>query len=289
MLAALSGRTALITGGGRGFGATLAKAYAHAGANLFLASRSVGELETIARSLRSMAQPSQRIETFQVDLSCPENASALISARGLSIDILINNAAQQGPIGPLWTQDLGAWRDVLAVDFLAPVALMQVALPQMVKNGWGRIINISGGGATGPRPNFSAYAAAKTALVRVTETLAAEMVGTGVTVNAVAPGVMNTSLLAETRRAGASLAGADEVATAERVACVSGTPGEEAAELCIFLSSDAARSITGRLIAAQWDPWRNFVGLAPAIAAGDVYTLRRVLPQDRGLNWEGQK
>jgi 3-oxoacyl-[acyl-carrier protein] reductase len=284
----LTGRTVLVTGANGGFGETLARDFLSAGANLLLLGRNAAALEALAQQLRDSAQPEQRIEIVVADLAEPhQGAQALIESRSV-VDILVNNAALQGPIGPLWSSDIVAWQLTLAVDLLAPVALMQALIPGMVARHWGRIVNISGGGATSARANFAAYAAAKTALVRVTETAAAELAGTGVTVNAIAPGVMNTSLLAAIRRAGATGAGAKESKVADEAATQVGPPGVEAAQLCVFLASENAAGVSGRLIAAQWDPWRDLEEHSPALQQSDIYTLRRILPKDRGQQWRGQ-
>src|SRR4029453_7422632 len=99
--------------------------------------------------------------------------------------VLVNNAGIQGPIGPLESVDFTAWRAVFDVNVFAAARLCQLLIPAMKQKGWGKIVNLSGGGAAGSRPDFSAYAAAKTALVRLTETLADELKGTGIDVNSV--------------------------------------------------------------------------------------------------------
>ena len=118
------------------------------------------------------------------DLSDPLVAERIIGEtvdRLGRVDVLVNNAAITGPIGPLEACDWHEWTHALATDLLAPVALMRAAVPVMRLQGRGKIINLSGGGATGPRAHFTAYAAAKSALVRVTETLAEEVADTGIT------------------------------------------------------------------------------------------------------------
>ena len=282
----LNGHTALVTGANGGFGRTLARGFLDAGADLVLQGRNAGALQALAQQLREAAGHGRRIDVLVADLAEP--ARAVQALGDTAADILVNNAAVQGPIGPLWTSEIAAWQAMLAVDLLAPVALMQALIPRMISRRWGRIINISGGGATSARANFSAYAAAKTALVRVTETAALELAGTGVTVNAIAPGVMNTSLLDAIRRAGATAAGAKETKVADEAAAQRGPTGAEAAQLCLFLASEKAAGVTGRLIAAQWDPWRDLEEHSATLQQSDIYTLRRILPKDRGQQWRGQ-
>jgi 3-oxoacyl-[acyl-carrier protein] reductase len=281
----LEGRRTVVTGASRGLGRTIATAFVKAGADVLLVATSAEELETTYAEIRPSASSRQRVETCVFDLSNPQTAPSILVNHWFSPDILVNNAGIQGPIGPLWTNDLADWQDVLQLALLSPVALMQAVIPGMVSRRWGRIINVSGGGAATPRPNFSAYAAAKSALVRVTETVALELADSGVTVNAIAPGAMNTHMTMEIRNAGADRAGAREVIAAEELAKRSGTPGVRAAELCVFLASDKSNAVTGKLIAALWDPWPAFAEIADDLRQSDVFTLRRIVPGDRGFSW----
>jgi 3-oxoacyl-[acyl-carrier protein] reductase len=202
-----------------------------------------------------------------------------------TIDILINNAGVQGPIGPFESIDFNAWRDVFETNFFAPARLTQLVIPAMRAAGkGGKIINISGGGATGPRPDFSAYAASKTALVRLTETLAEELRPYAIDVNAVAPGAMNTRMLEEVLNAGRDAAPREYDAALKRAAD-GGVPPAKAADAVVFLASPASDGITGRLISAVWDDWANLPSHKDELAKSDVYMLRRIVPKDRGLNW----
>jgi 3-oxoacyl-[acyl-carrier protein] reductase len=200
------------------------------------------------------------------------------------IDILVNNAAVQGPIGPLDSVDFSAWCEVFQTNLFAPAFLAAEFAKRMRPVGGGKIISISGGGATGPRPDFSAYAASKTALVRLTETLAEELKPYAIDVNAVAPGAMNTRMLEEVLSAGRDAAPREYDAAVKR-ANEGGVPPAKAAELVVFLASPASDGITGRLISAVWDDWANLPAHKDELAKSDVYTLRRVVPKDRGLDF----
>jgi 3-oxoacyl-[acyl-carrier protein] reductase len=155
----------------------------------------------------------------------------------------------------------------------------------MIESGGGAIINISGGGASGPRPNFSAYATAKSGLVRFSETLAQELQPYNVSVNCVAPGAMNTPMLDEIIRSGAELSGAGEYQQASRIRREGGGSPDNVARLCLFLASAEARGITGKLISAAWDPWPALLQHSADLSGSDIYTLRRIVPRDRGLAW----
>jgi NAD(P)-dependent dehydrogenase (short-subunit alcohol dehydrogenase family) len=145
----------------------------------------------------------------------------------------------------------------------------------MIARRQGKIINFSGGGATGPRPNFSAYSASKAAVVRLTETLAEELRPFNVQVNAVAPGAINTGMLEEVLAAGE--AAGVELAAAQSRKTQGGTPIELAARLVVFLASGASGSLTGKLISAPHDNWQNWGTEDLARLDGSPwYTLRRM-------------
>jgi 3-oxoacyl-[acyl-carrier protein] reductase len=284
----LLGKRALVTGASRGLGRAIARAMWAAGASLALVARSVESLGQVREELLTTARPGQTVTAIGADLAKPEAPTAIVGelrAAWPSLDILVNNAAIVGPIGPTWECDWADWQRTMHVDLLAPVALCRAVVPWMIGQGGGTIINLSGGGATGSRPNFSAYAAAKTALVRFSEVLADELQPFGVRVNCVAPGAMNTAMATAVLRAGPQQAGATEYDRARDLANAGGASPERAADLCIFLASDQAAGLTGRLISAVWDPWEELPSRLGELAGSDIYTLRRIVPSDRGKAW----
>jgi 3-oxoacyl-[acyl-carrier protein] reductase len=202
------------------------------------------------------------------------------------VHALINNAAVQGPIGPLEENDWAEWTRAVQVNLLAPAALCRLVVPWMKETGGGAIVNLSGGGATGPRPNFSAYATAKAGLVRFSETLAAETEPQGIRVNCVAPGGLATDMQEEILSAGRGRAGQREYEGAQRNLKEGAARLENAAALVAHLASPDSVPITGRLLSAVWDPWRQLCRRAGELVSSDVYTLRRIVPSDRGLDWE---
>jgi 3-oxoacyl-[acyl-carrier protein] reductase len=198
---------------------------------------------------------------------------------------LVNNAAVLGPTGLLEDTDWAAWRKTIETNLFGTALLCRAVLPIFRRNGKGKILNLSGGGAADPRPRFTAYAASKAAVVRLTETLAEETRGAGIDVNAIAPGALNTRLLDEVLAAGPERVGRDAYDRAVRQKQEGGAPLHRAAELCTFLLSDASDGITGKLISAVWDPWETFAEKIDRLNRTDVYTLRRIVPKDRGLDW----
>ena len=280
-------KTVVVTGASRGLGLAIARGFWEAGADLFLVARSAHRLEEIAAQLRAQRQD-QRAGFFADDLAdpgAPHRIFAELARFGSRLDVLVNNAASLGPIGPISENDTGEWQRTLQVNLISPAALCREAVRWMKQQRDGVILNISGGGATSPRPNFSAYAAAKAGLVRLSETIAAEVSGEGIRVNCIAPGAMNTEMHEAVLRAGPEASGGQEYRKAVEQAKDGGMQMEVPAALAVYLASAACSSVTGRLISAAWDPWRNLHVHTSELANSDIYTLRRVVPQDRGLQW----
>jgi 3-oxoacyl-[acyl-carrier protein] reductase len=150
----------------------------------------------------------------------------------------------------------------------------------MIRQRRGKIINLSGGGATSPLPNFSAYAASKAAIVRLNETLAEEVKGFNIQVNAIAPGAVNTRLVDEILAAGPA-AGEEMLARTRRQKETGGVPPEQAAALAVFLASEESDGLSGRLISAVWDDWQSMNSHIDQIMASELYTLRRVTEDTR--------
>jgi 3-oxoacyl-[acyl-carrier protein] reductase len=200
------------------------------------------------------------------------------------LDVLVNNAATQGPIGPLLENDFLAWQRTVQVNLLAPVAFCQALIPLMKKMRGASIINLSGGGATGPRANFSAYATAKAGLVRFSETSAEELIPDGIRVNCIAPGAMKTDMLGEVLAKG-DAAGARERKLANKVFEEGGASMNRVADLALFIASDLSKGITGKLVSAMWDNWEHWPEHLQELSGSDAYTLRRIAGRDRGFTW----
>ncbi|HWQ52077.1 MAG TPA: SDR family oxidoreductase [Bryobacteraceae bacterium] len=280
---ALEGAFAVVTGAGRGLGKEIARALVAGGATVLLAGRSAERMARVCSELGG------RTAYAAVDLECADAAERLMArARELSprLDVLVNNAAIQGPIGALWENATGEWQRTIRVNLMAPVELCRLAVPWMAEGGGGSIVNLAGGGATSARPRFSAYATAKAGLVRFTETLAHEAAAMNVRVNCVSPGAMSTDMLREILAAGAEQAGERECEAAAAGVERGEATVRRAAELVALLASPAAAGITGRLISAVWDAWAALPERAAELAESDIYTLRRILPEDRGKRWE---
>lgn len=271
----LSGRQALITGGGRGIGEAIAHCFAGQGARLALAARSGDELERVAASCRAAGA---ECSTHVVDVSIRDQVQHLVDAVG-PVDVLVNCAGVYGPIGPFPENDLDEWERGLRVNLMGTVYACRAVTPGMVERGRGSIINLSGGGATAPLPNFSLYAVSKAAVARLTDTLAAELTGTGVRVNAIAPGAIDTRLQDEVLAAGERAGALYNRMRLMRDTGQGATPPDLPAQLALFLASDASAGLTGKLISAPHDPWKSWdANRIQSLNQSSWYTIRRLDP-----------
>jgi len=275
----LAGRTALITGGGRGIGEAIGLAFAREGADLFLVSRTEAELRAVADRCRASGR---NCFIGVGDVSVRTDVARLVeeALRDLGhLDVLVNAAGVYGPIGPVTDIDLGEWARALSVNLLGTLYMCHDVIPSMQRQRSGSIINFSGGGATSPLPRFSAYGVSKAAVVRLTETVAEEVGGDNIRANAIAPGAIDTRLQNDVLKAGARAGDLYQRISALRDSGAGGTPVSVPAELAVFLASDASRGLTGRLISAPHDPWRDWDSAKiAALMKTPWYTLRRLDP-----------
>ena len=284
----LKDRPALITGANQGLGRAIARAFVEAGAPVLLTARDAARLEEVKRELQPLAAAGQGVHVRAADVSRPDDcAAAAEQARSLfgGVTVLVNNAGVYGPMGRLEEVDWNEWDEAIRVNLLGTALMCRAVLPLMRSRRSGKIVNLSGGGATQPLPRFSAYAASKAAVVRLTETLAEEVREDGIDVNAIAPGPLNTRLLDQVIGAGPDKVGREFHARAVKQRDEGGVPLEKGAALAVFLASARSDGITGRLLSAVWDDWQALAGRRDALQKGDVYTLRRIVPKDRGLDW----
>jgi len=251
-------KVAIITGAGRGIGEAISRSFAREGAALVAVSRTRTELDALAQRIIAAGG---RAEIVAGDLSKEEVAKQVIDvalAQYGQIDILVNAAGIYGPIGRVAEVDPEAWLKTVEVNLFGTFLCCRAALRHMITRRQGKIINFSGGGATSPLPCFGAYAASKTAVVRLTETLAEECRSFNIQVNAIAPGMVDTRLQDEVLAAGERSGELLEKVRRMREAGQGWVPVDVPASLALFLASSRSDGLTGKLIAAPHDGWESW-------------------------------
>ena len=216
-----------------------------------------------------------------------ESAASTVAATWSHLDGLICCAGIQGEIGPAITADPAKWSATVRANLdgtYYPFRAFHGLLARSPRRA--KVIAFSGGGATKPRVNFSAYGVAKTGVVRLIETLAEELRDRPIDLNSIAPGAINTRLTDEVLALGPTVAGAAEYAAAVKQKASGGASLDKALGLVTWLLSPASDGISGRLLAAPWDPWSTLDRHAQNLAKSDIYTLRRIVPEERGTRFD---
>ena len=262
--------------------------FAAEGAALMLCARNPAELEA-QRGRLAAAYPNVRIVAQHADVSKQTDVDALFAAAADAfgrIDIVVNNAGVYGPMGTIETIDWDEWVQAIAINLNGLVYCCRKAVEAFKPQRYGKIINLSGGGATNPLPGISAYAASKAAVVRFTETLALEVKEFGIDVNAVAPGALATRLTDQLIAAGPERVGASLHERMSKLQKEGGTPLSVGASLCAYLASAESDGVTGRLIAAQWDPWPFADEIKAKIDKSDIYTCAGSCRRTAARAWD---
>lgn len=284
----LLGKTAIVTGASQGLGKAICEAYVRAGANVVLCARDEALLASNAIELRTGCVDGNKVEYCKADVSSEDDVATLVKfalEKFGKVDILVNNAGVYGPKGLIEDVDWREWTRAIEINLYGPILMIRALMKHFRAANYGKIINLSGGGATAPLPRLNSYAASKAAVVRLTETIAHECAGTGIDVNAIAPGALNTRLLEEVLAAGPEAVGQQFYERSIKQKEEGGASMERATDLCVYLGSPQSDGISGRLISALWDPWAELRQYKEELAKSEIYTLRRIIPADRGLNW----
>ena len=308
----LANHNTLITGGSQGLGKAIAEHFLREGANVVLCARSERELSATRAELAGKF-PAQRVLAKTCDVANESQVNELVAfaLRELgSLEALVLNAGIYGPMGPTESVLLEEWRRALDINLFGVLLPSRAVIPHFKDSLRGsrgdeaqtknppadqseparvvahkKIIVLSGGGATNPLPNISAYAASKAAVVRLMETLAEELRAFHVDVNAIAPGALATRLVDEVLTAGPEKVGAAFFEKNKTWKEKGAVPLDLGASLAVYLASAESDGITGKLLSAQWDPWQNLQQHRDELANSDIYCLRRIVPGDRGKTW----
>ena len=280
-------KNVIITGGTVGFGKALAEKFLSEGANVSICSRNEQQLFDTQSELLSKF-PNQIILVKKCDVSIEKDVKEFI-AYSLdtfkTIHVLILNAGVYGPMGPIETVSLDEWRKSIDINLFGVLLPCRELIPHFKQNKYGKIIVLSGGGATNPMPNLSSYATAKAAVVRLVETLSKELLSYNVDINAIAPGAMSTRMIQQVIDAGPEIVGDEFFKKNQNWKQNGATSMALGTNLAVYLSSDDSNGVTGKLISAQWDDWKNFGNHLDDLQNSDIYTIRRIVLEDRNKKW----
>lgn len=266
----------VITGGSGGIGRAIASRFARAGAHVILLARNKQRLIAAQKEISKFGT----CEIYSLDVTKQKAVKSLIDKifkKYKRIDAVINTAGVLGPVGEFHTNKLDDWKSVVDTNLYGTANVCHAVLPYMVKRKQGSIVNFSGGGAVQPFANFSGYAASKAAVVRFTENLAKEYVRYGICINAVAPGAVNTKFLADMFKAGVKKAGKEYYEKMLQQKKSGGDSPDIAAELIFALCTGGLHNLTGKLLSAKWDPWKEITqSQTEKLNSSSDYTLRRI-------------
>jgi NAD(P)-dependent dehydrogenase (short-subunit alcohol dehydrogenase family) len=291
MTPVLAGRAAVIAGASEGLGLEIALTYVRAGASVLMCARTGETLERAEREVRAAVQANQHVLAVVADVSNAADVERVTTEavrQFPQVHALVNNAGVYGPLGPLESVDWNEWTRAVEINLYGSVLMTRALIPHFKQHRYGKIVQLSGGGATNPLPRITAYAASKAAVVRFAESIALELAPFGIDVNSIAPGALNTRMMDQLLDGGAEVVGEEFYRRMHKIAAEGGTPLARGAELAVFLASPQSDGITGRLLSAVWDSWRDLPARREALSRTDVYTLRRIVPGDRGLDWNNK-
>ena len=284
----LANKVAIITGASEGLGFEIAKKFILEGANITICSRNKKNLKLAEESLIKILYSNQRILAVPADVSKQSDVKKIINMtikKFGKCNILVNNAGIYGPKGKIENINWKDWKKTIEINLFGSILMCKNLIKYFKKKNYGKIIQLSGGGATNPLPNLSAYAASKAAIVRFMETLALEVRDFNIDINSIAPGALNTKMLDEVIKSGPNKVGSDFYKRALKQKKTGGTSLNYGTDLAVFLASSESDGISGRLISAVWDNWKKWPKHINKLSNSDVYTLRRIIGRDRGFSW----
>jgi NAD(P)-dependent dehydrogenase (short-subunit alcohol dehydrogenase family) len=267
----LQGQVAMVTGAGRGLGRATALALARAGARVGVVARSEAQLAETVRGVTEAGGQAWAVVADVSDAVAVERMAREVERALGPVDLLVNNAGTMGPLGPIWEADPGDWWHSLEVNLRGPYLCSRALLPGMLERRHGRIINVATSAATVAVAHMGAYVIAKTALIRFTENLAAELLNSGVSVFAISPGTVRTAMskyVLESEAGKKWLPWFRKLFDRGR-----DVPAEKAAQLVVQLASGRADALSGRFIDIS-DDLEKLLERLEEVKHDNLYTLR---------------
>ncbi len=276
----------LVTGGSMGLGFAAAKQCLERGAHVLICARHQSSIDEAVESLQR--EGFSQIAGCVADVtqeSQVQEALDLLESRFGPLHGVIHSAGIYGAIGSITEVDPEEWLEGVKINLFGSFLIARHSCLRWKKQKGGRLLLFSGGGAATPFPNYTSYACGKAAVVRFTETIAQEMAPYNIEINCLAPGFVITRLHQQTLQA-QEKAGSDFVEKTKKELGCGGVPIEMGASAAAFFVSDAAKGITGKFISAPYDSWKEFPQRVNELKDNDLFTLRRIIPKDRGLSWQ---
>tara|TARA_B100000886_G_scaffold340480_1_gene310347 strand:+ start:34207 stop:35061 length:855 start_codon:yes stop_codon:yes gene_type:complete len=271
----LHDKNIIISGASTGLGKYLTKYLSSLGSNLAIFSRKIEDSE-----VANQIDQSKSLIIKNVDISNYENVNSFFSEvkkKFRRIDGLINCAGVYGPMEKIEALDREEFIEAININLVGTLNVIKPCIPIFKSQGYGRIVQLSGGGATSPMPQIYGYAASKAAVVRLIESIALEDSLDDILINSVAPGALNTNMLKQVLNAGPDKVGQNFYEKALKQKDTGGASLEKAARCISYLVSPENKLITSKLISAVWDPWEQWAsGLKdPPSKNSPLFTLRR--------------
>jgi len=282
----LTNQNILITGGSMGIGYAAAEACLQANGRVAICARNQGDLDAALSKLKD--QGYENVIAIVADVTKQDQVETALNATESNfgaINAVIHAAGIYGPIGAITEVDPVEWLEAIKINLFGSFLVARQSCLRLQKNGGGRIALFSGGGAATPFPNYTGYACGKVGIVRLTETIAQEMAPYNIEVNCIAPGFVITRLHQQTLSAG-KLAGEKFLETTKAQIEKGGVPASVGGNAAAVLISAQAQGITGKFVAAPYDGWSDWIQHLDELKNTDIFTLRRILPKERGMDWQ---
>jgi NAD(P)-dependent dehydrogenase (short-subunit alcohol dehydrogenase family) len=275
-MTAAGGRVVLVTGGGRGIGRAVALAFAAQGERVAVLARTETELTATLCAIESGGGEGLTVKADVTDYEAVARAHTEVARALGPVEVLVNNAGAGGPIGELWELDAREWWQTVEVNLGGTFNCTHAVLPSMIERGTGRIVNVASHAGAHRWPFVSPYAVAKSAVIKLTENLAAETRGRGVSVFAIHPGTVNAG--PTQRLLGADVPEGSPAAKVkawfrERIDAGHAVPPETAAELIAVLASGRADALSGRYVSVE-DDLEQLIASAEEVRRRDLHVLK---------------